>query len=726
MLRNDKINPMNQTTTFLFFLFVFCNVGLFGQYYPLPEFSDQWPADTADPIEVLSQFQHHEAVILDDDLRVSVRGRKDEFMHVYFERKQRIKLLAPIQGNIPFSRIVLPESHDPFFDSREMPSGFPVDSITADYLEVRMVHFAARKILPDGSTKSIPFTNQFVKDTIEINQRFQNQFQYNFLLSDLQPGDEIEIHFKYEVPYSTNWLFLNSNRIFFHRNYPVQEQRVEIATPKHLSLELLGTKPDSVYTRSKRTSRIWYNRELAGCIAEKGINPTADLPHIVYSIHTKSPRYHYRHPQTNEWFGSNYVLSLLRYRERDAFWIRNRALDDNGDWQSHRLKQFVLGETDGLPGGEPALRFDKINTVIANDFKFVSDERFYAGKDMSLDKIGDQVTNKEMRESSRYHLYARIINLLGVQYFTAYMLDSRIGTISSQFPSNLYFSDFAFAVPDDKFLNMYFPKKDQFGYEVNEFPFYLAGTSAYLVDIDHLFFNSEFYPIVIGLPGAVEENYRHCDVKLMLNTEKDSAFGKMETELAGQFSTLTRSVYDFGRVDSSINPKYGHRLFWGTDVSYQRAEQALAGVYAPYLRRYNLEIALDSIGEKNADADYSLPLSGWFNFITWPEFDDKPRVLPFYPDFTGNDFVRIMINFDRAVSLQNAEELNVFEENRYGSVSFSVEQTASNQITLTAKHNTVSEQVAPDKISLIYNLYNSVESIEEMAIKLNWAASADN
>ncbi len=696
-----------------------------AQYHPLPTFKSQWPDEKVEPLAVDSRFENSRAVILDDQLNVSVRGMKDDFIYIYFERKQRIKLQAPVSGQLPFSRILIPESHDPFFDGRNKPARFPIDSLVADYLEVKMVHFAARKILPNESTQEIGFSDEFLRDTIVINERTQTQFRYAFNLHNLQLGDEIEVHYKYEVPYKSNWAFVNSNRIFFNRNYPVQKQRIEITTPRHLATEISGVEPDKVFTQSKRTTRVWKNQNLEGNVAEVGIRPSEDLPHLIYSINIKSPRYNYRHPESGREFTAHYLLSLLRYHERNAFRIRSRALDNSGDWQTHQLKRFIETETLGIPQNRTALRFDKINTVIANDFTLLHDRRLYEGKDMSLEKVGDQVANKEMRESSRYHIYARLIYMLDIQYFTAYMLDSRIGTISDNYTSNIYFNDFSFAVPDENYLNLYFPKKDQFGYEVNEYPFYLAGTPAYLVDIDYLFFDPAFQPLVISLPGALDENYRHSEVRMVLNTTDHTALAKLETELTGQFSTLTRSLYDFGRIDSSINPLYNKKLFWGKEAVYTKTEKTLAGVYAPYRRKYNMEVSLAVAATQDLNSDYALPLNGWFNFVHWPEFDHQPRVLPFYPDFTGNDFVRIMINFDRGVELQNQEELHLSLQNRFGSVMFDVQQTSSNQITITAMHNIISEKVEPDKAHLISALYNGLKSLNEKTVKLNWAANAD-
>ncbi len=713
----------------LLFTFLFLNFYKLvrAQYYPLRTFDYDWVEEAPIPLEVQPGLRDYPAVVLKDELKMSVRGQKESYMYVYFERKQRIKIQSFEAGKLPGTYFLLPESHDPFFDNRNYPIDRSFDSIAADYVNVRMMFFAARKILPDSSTQEIDYIDSFMNDEIIIWNQIEKQFRYGFELIDVQPGDEIEVHYKYEVPFRNNWMFFLSQRIFFNGPWPIQQQIVRISSPRYLATLMAGAEPDSVYYRSRRTHRVWIREDLDGSIREPGIRPGSDLPHIIYSLNTNSGRYRIMLQEAKRYYPTNYALKMFQIRERSALWIRTRTLENSHqDWQAEQVKKFISRETDGLPKDQPLLRFDRLHNVLTNDFEFKPDREFYAGRDMSLEKIGDQVSAREMRESSRYQLYARLINRIGIKYFTTYLLDTRIGELSTTYTSSLFFNDYAFALPDDQYLNLYYPKKHRYGYGTNEFPFYLASSPAFLVDIDQLFFDEGYFPQLIRMPSNVDENYRHTTVNMTIDPEANEAYGIIETELAGQFSTLTRSIYDFGILDSTINPQYGRKIFWGQPVDFHNTQSTYATTYAPYTRKYIIDYSLADVGQHTSREDLVIPMVGWFNFVTWPEFDKYPRKLPFYIDFEGNDLIRVLMTFDKAVEIQNPEDLHIQEENRFGSVVFKVEQSAPNQISIEAYYALFGDRVEPDKSYLISELYRAVNQLNEMELKVKLVLDSGN
>lgn len=716
---------MNRPVLLLFLVLLVQSAN--AQYYPLPDFNYEWTENEPQPIAVNPDFTNYPAVVLDDQLKTSVRGQKEAFIYVYFERKRRVKIQSAEDGKLPFTQFLLPESLDPFFDSRNLPINYNSDSLAADYLNVQMLYFAARKINPDGSTKELAFSDHFVAGQIEMYERFEKQFRYAFRLMGVEAGDEIEIHYKYEVPYRFNWMFFNAQRIFFHGPYPIQNQRVEIAAPKHLATEFVGSPADSSYTRKNRKYKIWHYTDLEGCTRERGIRPSDDLPHIVYSLNTKGRRFQIQHPQSDQYLPPNYVMSMLRFREQEALWLRRRTLEAaNRDAQSVKVNEFIEKETAGLPNDQPLLRFDRLHSVISNEFDFQWDDAYFAEQNMGLEKVGDQVEAKTIRETSRYNLYARLANILGIKYYTTYLLDSRVGKLSSDYTSNLFFIDFAFALPDGDFLSLYYPKKDVFGYEPDEFPFYLSGAPAFFVDVDELLFEEEYKPEVIHLPRNTTENYRHTVINALVDAEQNSAVGTIETELVGQFSTLTRSAYDFGRIDSSINPQYLNKPLWNRSVNYSNIEQTESSLYPPYTRVYKMDYELLDISTTTTtDNDLTIPMKGWFNFITWPDFEKHPRVLPFYADFAGQDLVRIHLTFNRAVEIQNLSDFEFQQENRFGSLDIEVAQPAPDQITIEAHYNFFADKVAPEKANLITDLFRAVDQLNSSELKLKWATGAE-
>src|SRR5688572_4666986 len=89
-----RIYKTNRMIRILLLLFLFLNSYELAraQYYPLRAFDHDWGEDAPVPIQVQSDLADYPAVVLKDELRMSVRGQKEWYMYVYFERKQRIKI----------------------------------------------------------------------------------------------------------------------------------------------------------------------------------------------------------------------------------------------------------------------------------------------------------------------------------------------------------------------------------------------------------------------------------------------------------------------------------------------------------------------------------------------------------------------------------------------------------------------------------------------------------
>lgn len=717
-------NPYTMKRLFFLLLVFLLGSGARAQYYPLPEFNHSWNSSHVTKIPVNELFMDAPAVVLSSRLDLSVRGRKEPAMYVYFEHRKRIAIQGTDGEEVPFSKIMLPESADPFYDTRELPLTEKPAVPTAEYLNVRVLFFAVRKIHPDGSTSPIEFRDSFEEGRILIEDRYENQFKYAFYLDGLRPGDEVELHYKYEVPYDVNWPFFNDQRVFFHEQYPVQHKQVEFSKPKNLSTVLYGSEPDLSWEVKDREYHKWTKENLPGCIREPGIRPDRDLPYLLYSLYTKNPRYEMRLSTSGKAIYADYTSAAFRTREQNTFQIRRLELaGEVRGKQSEQLARFIAENTPNQPDPHPLMIFDRMHATITDDFEWVPSDAYYAEKDMSLVKLGNRVSNNELVESSRNELYKRLANRMGELYYSIYMLDKRIGTLTKDYQANQLFSDWALGLPFDSYLNVYVPKKQRFGYYVNEFPFYLAGTRAFAVDVDRLVGQERYFPELITLPEIPEENYRHSAISVAVNSQSYQSTGTIQVDLSGQYSTLTRSVYAFGQVDSSINPAYGLRYFYGVDAELGPDSLVQSNKYAPFFHQYRTDFTAASLASRDSENDCSISLNGMFPFVMWPDFDKTERVLPFYADFPGEDVVRMTLKFDQPVTLQNGSELTVDVENRFGSVRLNCSQTESDEILVEVTYKLFADRVEPRQAHLIANLYNALDEINMQRLLVNWAST---
>jgi hypothetical protein len=697
---------------------VFSTLRLVGQYYGPAKYDYTWEEKYPNPIELHYEFAEEPLVVLDDVQRVSLRGNKDDLTFVYFERKQRIRIETP-EAVEQVKTLVLPEAFDPYTHARELP--FERQSeVSGEFLNAQIVFFAARKIRPDGGTEALLYTQVMRTKMLNLDKEYHPVFTYNISFIGLEPGDEIEFHYKLEIPFNSNWYWFNSARHFFNNKVPIQRQEVTFEWPQSVACYFGGELPSEEYTENKRMKKVWRKRLLHGNVFEPGIRPDKYLPHIVYSFHVTSLRYNTLHHLSRQLIVNNYRTYVLQRRE----WVAIRLLRSAErnfilDGQTRKLLRFLKTETAHINSDSLVDRLNHVHSVITNDFDYQWDNLYFLLIDQGLEKAGNQIEDRRLREISRYTMYARLISYLGLNYETAYMLDSRIGQMSKSYWSPMVFNDFAFAVADGGYLNLYFPKKDRFGYEVNEFPFYLAATPALRVNIGDLYFKEDYRPSYIELPSVDPSfNQRSAKITADINSESMVAQGNLQLNLSGQFSTLTRSVYEFGRADSSINPAYARTVFEDLDVVFKKVSSKPADVNNAFASEFVYDFIINDIAQPVANDRLELAFEGWFNFIVWENLDSKKRTLPFYSDFTGGDHFSVELNFDEAVKILNLPVLEQDVQNPYGSFRVSVDQISNNRCTIDAKFVIYADKMEAADVHHVTALYKAIADFSSAKLLL--------
>lgn len=699
-------------------LFVFLTLRLVGQYYGPPKYDYTWEDKYPKPIELHYEFADEPVVVLDDVQRISMRGGKDDMMFVYVERKQRIRIETP-EGVAQAKTMVLPEAFDPYTHARELPIERQSE-VSGEFLNAQMVFIAARKIRSDGGTEALLYTQVMRTKMLNLDREYHPVFTYNFSFIGLEPGDEIEIHYKIEIPYNFNWYWFNSARHFFNTKFPIQRQEVTMEWPQSVACYFGGELPSEEYSENKRMKKVWRKRLLHGNIHEPGIRPDKYLPHIVYSFHVKSPRYLTLHHLSRQLIVNNYRTYVLQKREYSAIrLLRSAERNFILDGQTRKLLRFLSTETAHLPSDSLVDRLNHIHSVITNEFDYQWDNLYFLLIDQGLEKAGNQLEDRRLREISRYNMYARLISYLGLKYQTAYMLDSRIGRMSQSYWSPMVFNDFSFVVADGDYLNLYFPKKDRFGYEVNEFPFYLAATPALRLDIWQLYTNEDYRPDYIEIPSLdAGYNQRQAKIRATIDVDSGVAQGNFQINLSGQYSTLTRSVYEFGRADSSINPAYARTVFEDLDVVFKPVSSKPADVNNAFASEFVYDFNINDVSQVVESDKFEMYFDGWFNFVVWENFDTKKRTLPFYSDFTGADHFSVELDFNDSVKILNLLELEQDIQNPYGSFRVSVDQTSNNSCTIDATFVIYLDRVEASDVHHVAELYQAIADFSSAKLLL--------
>jgi len=329
--------------------------------------------------------------------------------------------------------------------------------------------------------------------------------------------------------------------------------------------------------------------------------------------------------------------------------------------------------------------------------------------------MGDYLTNRTIRDISRYDVYVALILKLRLDYFTAYVCDKRVGEINDEFFAPMYDSDYLFAILlKNERLHYLYPKKSRFGYYLNEIPFYFENTKARLVHLnDYRGFkdpiNTDLRQIM--LPGSViKENTRRNNILVKINLDTLSTVFNARIFLNGQYSTLTRGVYQYNHKDETINNLYNTKIWeLNDDVEVISQETKVTSKEFPFPTIVNTKYQFNNLLKVKNDT-FSLNLKNWFNHVIYNDFDTTDRQLDFYPDFYGKDSYVYYLQFDKNIQLINSlEKKNIINE--FGELAISVEQIKPNTVKISTIFITTNSIITADKINAVKEIYDEIQRL---------------
>jgi hypothetical protein len=305
----------------------------------------------------------------------------------------------------------------------------------------------------------------------------------------------------------------------------------------------------------------------------------------------------------------------------------------------------------GIPLDAVAERMEVMHERIANDFTYADDELWYHDLDRRLLRMGDDLKEQRIREIGRYDLYAKLINALGADYTSAYLMDERIGAMSDRWMTPLWDNDFLMGVRSGEGVLWMHPKRHDQGYMAGELPFYWQGSGALLMRLDLLLADVPSPPLFMDMPtDAPEANVRVIASSLAIDEDRS---GTTETRvfLSGQFSTLGRWAYEGRALDVTIDPKYGD-VMGGHDIVHAHPWKVVSKSTDAPFRFQSERTGTISTGHVHKSADtLTMDLAPWIAHAVPDGFFAATRDLPFYWDFQQDDRSVIDIRFAQPVEL---------------------------------------------------------------------------
>ncbi len=657
-------------------------------------------------------------VILSESNQIDIADDKLEFMIFYISKEVRYKIVSD-NGIERISKIILPEKLDPtyiFHAPKER-------NFSHVYSRMNCEYFTGSVSSADGSTREFNLEPEI--EEIEMMMKDLEYYgtykKFIYRLENLKIGDIVTIKYKYSVPYQENFYQLNSFRIFFNSDIPKNKYELTINHHPELYFQtdyLNNAEPDTIIKTEKMISYHWKRDTLYGCIDEPGSRPYLSLPHVTFSP-MPYDLYYTVEKSFERRFTPFYVLYAMSREERHRA-ISLSVLQGVNTPQYLQIRKFVKRQAQGIMDDTTGIKtMQKIHQTITDNFEYGDNMDFFTREDIRDPKIGDQIGNQTLTDLSRNDLYLAMMLELDLNYCTTYLTDNRSGVISDNFFLSMYDSDFLYtAFYGEGEVAFFYPKRARYGYYMNELPFYFENTRARLVQFtDYLkregMINEEFRQVYTPI-SPVSNNIRNTRVAVNINLDEMKTEFNTQVYLSGQFSTMTRGLYEYDYQLEKVNHLYNKKV-WdiGSEVQLNDHEITIETKEPPFTSRLKANYTSDKLIKKDGDS-YILSIKNWFNHIIAPDLTARNRQMPYYPDFSNRDSYIYFIKFDKEIDLTTSLEPIVITTDHIN-LNIQIDQLDKNSIKIES-FLALTGIIGLDEMQELEKAFNEIEKLNNSSL----------
>ncbi len=367
------------------------------------------------------------------------------------------------------------------------------------------------------------------------------------------------------------------------------------------------------------------------------------------------------------------------------------------------------------------LSFIKMHNFIAQNFKYQDDEDYFKDIDFRDERIGEFLESNIIREISRYNIYYALLGKLKQDFYLAFICDKRQAEFNDFFVSPMINNDFLFAIEQSNgMLGFVLPKNNDFGLFYDELPFYYENSKTQLVSPADMYRRKENYLDIsrfVNTPkSTTKDNYRK--ISSMVNVKLESLNSTFQTKvtLAGQFSTMTRSIYTHDMLDKSINPIYGHKIYnISNSVNIIKKEVVKINNSFPYSAQFLFNYSDNTIIKKENDSIYTINLK---NLISHIYEEIKPtRTQPFYSDFLFTDTYMYNFQFEKPIKeIVSVDTIKI--ASKFANLSIGVTQPQNNIIQFSSFFSFTNEEVSGNDLNKLFLIYEAIKKERFLKIKI--------
>lgn len=733
---------MNNILRVFFMLFI--SQFSLAQSVKYRNFNFEWPVEKPINIAVNENFKNEDAVILEEKCIYNQAGNRVPgyyFINLaanYFfidestqgitpviQKHIRIKFLTQ-KGIDKFNKITLPESFDPSNDYYSVRPQWRDSALRPLGGFECIRYFAARILKTNGNIVKALVKEKNSTLTLLGDKGNENYYTWTFSIMNLEPGDELEADYSYEGVYN----YGPSNRIFFNSNLPKQKSDFTFRYPQsdiYIFTYHNGVVPNDSVMVTKNTpsyTEYYFHFEnLSAGINEPGGRPYLQMPYLSFYKHRldygiEDPKTKFiKNPLPYPW--SYIMLPYAGYQFQEL----NLRLSRN-DNTTQVMNTFTKDLRKDSKDTSAASVISVLQHRLAEKFIYQEDEGYYNDREPQLEKLGKYIEQNILRQMSRLRIYDEVMMRLEKPYYYSVLIDKRISAMDPERYETMAAARLGIAIPYGENIINFYPKSYRSGYESNELPFYYEDIYSFLIPQNESWEKKfELVPYIkfkfAKTPfSRLKDNTRRTSGMINVSLDSSNVSMALKINLSGQFSTLTRGYYQYGEMDTTVNPAYYSVIAEVADnaAKVHTEVSELSKTY-PFDITITQKFEAKKLLRKNSGKEISISLNGLFNNITERNFTSENRHLDYYPDFQSQDIHRYFIHFDHKIKPIELDGFSKKIENDFAIYEIKLTQTGESDVLLESSYIIKTNVVKASQTNSVETIFDVIHALNSSSLK---------
>ncbi|MCC6370529.1 MAG: hypothetical protein IT236_05925 [Bacteroidia bacterium] len=312
-----------------------------------------------------------------------------------------------------------------------------------------------------------------------------------------------------------------------------------------------------------------------------------------------------------------------------------------------------------------------------NNYRFISPNHlFYNESNLYELYSGDHLLKRRLAGHSMWKLYTDILRTNKLFFYMVNIQDKRFGEHQLKQRAHFGYEHHLIALPYNNSYVYFMPRFGGIKYHLNELPFYYENALAALTPMNFQpgteNKETKLFKIIKTHHGTFNENTRTENALAKIRLDSLLIHLTIKESLSGQYSTLLRHLYLNECIDSTVAPHYFKKCTDKPNAVSQKVK--LSSKITEYPFRYNFNCS-ENIKLKDSS---HLELKNWFSFNLDKKISPQSPNQDYYFEFDLSDAYNFSLDFNKAVTLKNADNFSKKISNTYFELESGITKNSAN------------------------------------------------